>query len=916
MSADAAPDARSRFVRVAVNSGRPTFMAFSYRAPAGRTVQAGEVVHVPFGQRTLQGVVIDGPTDLPGYPGEIRDLEPPIEGAPRLGEIQLSLASWIAGYYLAPPWEAHALMLPPGAGESPRTLVVRGPADPPLTLSERQQQLYDLLDETPRESTELRSAVGARGFDAALAALTRRGLAARRFELARPRGRPRVAEVVRLDAPPERARQFAASIEGRRSSRRARALRALLDAAGEPLPFDDLAKIARGAPAVETLIDDGLVEVDGARNVGLALSPAAAEGRIRELTRTRAQAAAAGLLERLAAEPEAQLPVAELARELGAGAGEALEALRDAGLVAVDEVLDRRDPLRDLDVAARPPVELVHEQRAAGTAIRATIDRADGSALLLYGVTGSGKTEVYLDALAHAVGLGRRGLVLVPEIALTPQTVRRFAERFPGRVGVLHSGLSLGEAYDQWQQTAAGAFDVVIGSRSAIFAPQPDLGLIVMDEAHEWTYKQHDPAPRYDARTVAERLAALTGAALVLGTATPDAERWYAAAEGRIARLDLPRRLRAVRQPDGGSRVWPDEQLPEIEIVDVRGSRSLLSGALVEALGQALDRDEQAMLFLNRRGFAGFLLCARGHSPACSSCDVSYALHDPIGDAPAAPPGAPPGAAPAEARGAARGRLVCHQCNRSRPAPSQCSECGSPLRPTRAGTQAVEREVRRLFPTARVVRWDRDTARTAEQHEAIFGRLQRHEADVLVGTQMIAKGLDLPLVTLVGVVLADHGLRAGDFRARERTFQLLVQVAGRAGRGDRHGRVIIQTLAPEDRAIEAVASYDVDGFFEEELRWRADFGYPPFNRLSRLVFAHTNGEYAVEEAHRMQRELRRIASGLPGIDVLGPAPPQVARRRGRHRWALLVRAPDPAELLRELEFPPGWTVDVDPVLLD
>ena len=187
---------------------------------------------------------------------------------------------------------------------------------------------------------------------------------------------------------------------------------------------------------------------------------------------------------------------------------------------------------------------------------------------------------------------------------------------------------------------------------------------------------------------------------------------------------------------------------------------------------------------------------------------------------------------------------------------------------------------------------------------------------MLVGTQMIAKGLDLPLVTLVGVVLADHGLRAGDFRARERTFQLLVQVAGRAGRADRHGRVIIQTLAPEDRAIEAVASYDVDGFFEDELRWRADFGYPPFNRLARLVFAHANGEYAVEEAHRMQRELRRIASGLPGIDVLGPAPPQIARRRGRHRWALLVRAPDPAELLRALEFPPGWTVDVDPVLLD
>ena len=891
MATQAPTEARARYVQVAVNAGRPTYMTFSYRVPPGRSVAAGEVVHVPFGQRTLQGVVVEGPTDLPGYPGDIRDLHPPIEGAPRLDERQLALASWIADYYLSPPWEAHALMLPPGAGERPHTLAVRGRAELPAALSERQQQLYELLDETPRDVAELRAATSSRGFDSALRALVRRGLAERRYELARPRGRPRVAEVVRLDAAPERALEFANSIEGRRASRRARALRALLDAGG-PIAFDELAKIAHGAPAVETLIEEGLLEADGHGAVSLALTSDAAVARIRELTRTRAQDAAARMLERLAADPAAPLPVSQLAREFGAGAGEALSALRDAGLVAVDEVLERRDPLRSLHVIGRGPVELIGEQRQATLAIRAAIERADGSPLLLYGVTGSGKTEVYLDALDHAVSLGRRGIVLVPEIALTPQTVGRFAERFPGRVGVLHSGLTLGEAYDEWHAAAEGAYDVVIGSRSAIFAPQPDLGLVVIDEAHEWTYKQTDPAPRYDARTVAERLAALSGATLVLGTATPDAERWHAAAEGRIMRLDLPRRLRAVRQPDGTTRVWPDEQLPGVEIVDVRGTRSLFSGPLVEALGETLDHDEQALLFLNRRGFAGFLLCSQGHSPSCASCDVSLALHDPPG------------------------RLVCHQCNRSRPLPGRCPECGSPLRPTRAGTQAVEREVRRLFPTARVVRWDRDSARRREDHEAILGQLVRHEADVLVGTQMVAKGLDLPLVTLVGVVLADHGLRAGDFRARERTFQLLEQVAGRAGRAERDGRVIIQTLVPDDRAIEAVAAHDVDGFFEDELPWRAEFGYPPFQRLVRLVFGHTSGDYAVEEAHRMQQELRRIASGLPGVDVLGPSPPQVARRRGRYRWALLVRAPDPTELLRAVDFPPGWVVDIDPVLLD
>ena len=899
MTTEPASEARARFVQVAVNAGRPTFMTFSYRIPRGREVEPGEVVHVPFGRQELQAVVVEGPTDLPGYSGEIRELLPPVEGAPRLDDTQLQLAAWIAEYYIAPPWEAHALMLPPGAGERPRTYVVRGAAERPATLSARQELLYELLDDTPREIGDLRGAAGARGFDATLGALVRRGLAERRYELARPRGRPRIVEVVRLAADPDKARAFAASIEGRRASRRARALRALLDADGEAIPFDDLGRIARGAPAVETLISDGLLEVDGQRNVRLALDPAAAEGRIRELTRTRAQAAGAALLAHLANEPEVELRVGNLAREFGSGAGEAVEHLREAGLIEVAEVLDERDPLRDLDVATRPPVQLLHEQRAAGAAIRDAIDRADGSKLLLNGVTGSGKTEVYLNALAHAVGLGRRGIVLVPEIALTPQTVRRFAERFPGRVGVLHSGLSLGEAYDQWTQIAAGAFDVVIGSRSAIFAPQPDLGLIVIDEAHEWTYKQNDPAPRYDARTVAQRLGELTGAAVVFGTATPDAERWYEAAEGDIERLDLPRRLRPVRQPDGASQLWPVDELPEIEVVDVRGARELLSGTLVEALGQVLDRDEQALLFLNRRGLAGFLLCARGHSPSCPSCDVSLALHH--------PPDAEPGSL---------GRLVCHQCSRSRPAAPRCEECGGAVRPAQAGTQAVEREVRRLFPTARIVRWDRDTARRQSDHDAILGQLQRHEADVLVGTQMIAKGLDLPLVTLVGVVLADYGLRSGDFRARERTFQLLTQVAGRAGRADLHGRVIVQTLAPEDHVVQAVAGYDADGFFEDELRWRAEFRYPPFTGLARLVFSHTNAAFAVEEAHRMRDEVRRVAAGLPGVDVLGPAPPQIARRRGRHRWALLVRAPDPGEVLREVELPVGWTVDVDPMLLE
>ncbi|MPZ98837.1 MAG: primosomal protein N' [Dehalococcoidia bacterium] len=895
---------RLKYVKVAVNSGRLTYLTFSYAVPADREIAPGEVVHAPFGARTLQGVVVDGPFDTPGYdPDEVRPLEPVVEGAPRISPPRMALARWLQDYYLAPPWEAHALFLPPGAGERPETTLVRADIDgPPEALSDTQQAVYQALGDEPVELGELKRTVHdevpARRFDAALTALVRRGLVERHYALARPRGRARMAEVVRLGVSGERAREFADGIEGRRTSRRARAIRALVAAGGGPLPFATLAKEARGAPAVETLIAEGvLTRIED--EVRLAIEGNELARLLRVLSRSQADQAAATLLERLAAMEEEGaapvLPARGLAREVGQGAREAVRRLEAGGFVAVEEVLERRDPLRHLTVVRRPSVELIADQRVAAAAIRAAVDGHDGSGFVLQGVTGSGKTEVYLDALQHAVDGGRRGIVLVPEIALTPQTVRRFAERFPGRVGVLHSGLTLGEAYDEWHEIARGAYDVVIGSRSAVFAPQPDLGLIVVDEAHEWTYKQSDPAPRYDARRVATELARQSGAALVFGSATPDVERWYAATEevGDLTRLDLPRRIRPVPQPDGTTRLWPVDDLPQVDVIDMRGSHQLFSNDLVMALGEVLDRDEQAILFLNRRGVAGYLLCPRGHSPTCSACDVSLALHE-------------------------GNRLICHQCGRGRRLPARCEEsaCGMPLRQVSAGTQRVEREVRLYYPTARVVRWDRDTARTAEQHEAILGQFVRQEADVLVGTQMVAKGLDLPMVTLVGVVLADYTLREGDFRSRERGFQLLVQVAGRAGRADRHGRVLVQTLQPEAPAIIAAAAHDVDRFYEEELAWRADHGYPPFRNLVRLVFSHTNGAYAIEEASRMAEELRALAAGLPDIEVRGPTPPQVARVRGRHRWSILLRGDDPASLVRSMdELPPGWVVDVDPMVV-
>jgi primosomal protein N' (replication factor Y) len=904
-------EVRARYVRVAINSGRPTFLTFSYAIPIDRDTAPGEVVHAPFGRQTFQGIVIDGPLDTPGYdPSEVRPLEPAIKGAPRITPDRMQLANWLQHYYLAPPWDAHALFLPPGAGERPETLLVRAtdPGDADLgALSERQLILYNSLTDEPQEQAALKRSVQsqfpARGFDAAIRILIRRGLVERRYHLQRPRGRARIAEVVRLTVTPEEALAAADSTEGHRFSRRGRALRAIVAADGT-LPFDFLAKEARGAAVVETLIQQGVLTKDGDHpkdDIHLAIDAEEVARLRRVLSRGLADQAAVTIIERLAVLPSDGNPTLDLralSSDLGSATRDGVRRLIARGLVTVEEVLDRRDPLRDLQVVRRPPVQLIGAQHQAASAICSAVDREDGTGFVLHGVTGSGKTEVYLDALRHTVERGKRGIVLVPEIALTPQTVRRFAERFPGRVGVLHSGLTLGEAFDEWHATSNGDYDVVIGSRSAVFAPQPDLGLIVIDEAHEWTYKQSDPAPRYDARTVALELGRQSGAAVVLGSATPDAERWVSAESGALIRLDLPSRIRPVVQPDGTSQLWPVDELPEVELVDIRGARQLFSATLIEALAETLDREDQAILFLNRRGFSAFLLCNRGHSPACSSCDVALSVHREPDD---------------------RERLVCHQCGRGRPFPQRCDEsgCGQSLRPVSAGTQQVEAEVRRHFPTARVVRWDRDTTRSVDDHEAKLHQFINHEADVLVGTQMVAKGLDLPDVTLVGVVLADYSLREGDFRAGERTFQLLVQVAGRAGRAERDGRVIIQTFQPDHPAILAAATQDPDHFFEDELRWRAEHGYPPYTRLVRLQFSHPRLPYVAEEAHRLAGEIRARAPSYSNIVVTGPTPPAVARLRGRHRLQIFVFGDDPAALVADLQesLPVGWLVDVDPLIV-
>jgi primosomal protein N' (replication factor Y) len=523
---------------------------------------------------------------------------------------------------------------------------------------------------------------------------------------------------------------------------------------------------------------------------------------------------------------------------------------------------------------------------------------AEQANFLLHGVTGSGKTEVYLQALAKAVSLGRRAIVLVPEIALTPQTVRRFAERFPSRVAVMHSGLSLGEQYDEWHAIAEGRYDVVIGARSAIFAPQPDLGLIVIDEEHEWTYKQQDPAPRYNARLVAERLAELSNAVLILGSATPSIDTYYQAVKGRYRLLTLSERIQISN--NGHRRVSATTALPEVKIVSMReelksGNYGIFSTALLQALGKTLEAREQAILFVNRRGSASFIQCqACGFVPRCTSCAVSLTYH------------------------AVEQALICHYCHRRRAVPSSCPQCrGVRIRQQGIGTQRLEEEVHRLFPQARVLRWDRDVTRGRHAHERILDSFLSHEADVLIGTQMVAKGLDIPLVTLVGVVAADINLYLPDYNSAERTYQLLSQVAGRAGRGEWAGRVIVQTYSPKHYAIEAAAEYDYQGFYRTETALRRACGYPPYGELARLIFAHTNEAKARQEAERVAHGLRQdlLRRGLPNLQVLGPTPAFVSRLRGRYRWQIVLKGREPSLLLESLSLPEGWTVDIDPVSL-
>jgi len=586
------------------------------------------------------------------------------------------------------------------------------------------------------------------------------------------------------------------------------------------------------------------------------------------------------------------VPLAEAIRQTTCSRSIAHELVKK-GFAVIDEVEVRRDPLARFEILPSQPFKLTTAQESAYHAICRSLQEKPGSAnspdvFLLHGVTGSGKTEVYLQSLAEAIRLGRRAIVLVPEIALTPQTIERFVSRFPNRVAVLHSQLSQGERFDEWHRIKRGEADVVIGPRSALFAPQPDLGLIIIDEEHEWTYKQSDMAPRYHARDAAVSLAELSGATVVLGSATPDVETYFQTNTGNYKLLQLPERIVHGEQAP----------MPRVSIIDLREelkaeNRSLFSRSLHRAIEQVLERRQQAILFLNRRGAATSIQCRNcGHVLICRQCEVPLSYHF------------------------TEDKLVCHHCNRVTPVPKICPQCMSRrIKYLGVGTQGLEQEARATFPRARFLRWDSDVIRQSNSHWEILSKFREHKADILIGTQMVAKGLDLPDVTLVGVISADTVLNLPDFRAAERTFQLLSQVAGRAGRGAAGGQVIIQSYSPAHYSLQAASAHDYLSFYETELTYRRQLNHPPYSRLANLMYSHTNDALCQRGAEKMKQLIieERDARGIGNLDIIGPAPAFMHRIRGKYRWQLIVRGSDLPIFLSYITFPNGWAIDIDPV---
>lgn len=561
---------------------------------------------------------------------------------------------------------------------------------------------------------------------------------------------------------------------------------------------------------------------------------------------------------------------ADLIEQTGAGAS-SINTLAKRGVLEVFAREVRRDPLSEVDLPELLNLTLTAEQTTVLTEINAALETGKYQAFLLHGVTGSGKTEIYIRAMRTVLDKGKSALMLVPEIALTPVFSKRLRAVFGDEVAILHSNLSTGERFDEWRRIRRGAARIVIGTRSAVFAPLQNLGLVIVDEEHDSSYRQHE-SPFYHGRDVAIVRAHFAGAIVVLGSATPALESFHNAHNGKYKYLTLPNRV--------GNRPLAAAELVDMrEIFKIEGKDTIFSPALLEAIEETHSKGEQSIILLNRRGFSQFVLCRScGESIRCDNCDITLTFHK------------------------REGKLVCHYCNHRERTPRRCPSCdGKFLYFMGEGTEQIEDILRRKFSALRIARIDRDSTARRHELETTLTAFSRREIDMLVGTQMLAKGHDFPNVTLVGVISVDAGLALPDFRAAERTFQLLTQVAGRAGRGELAGRVLIQTFYPEHYALKHSRTQNYDNFYAEEIRFRQNLNYPPFVALASIMIKHSNYNFAFDNAEILRECLQKTNAEKHCI-ILGPAPAPLARLKGEFRLQILIKARNRAKLRETLDF--------------
>ncbi len=911
------------YAEIAVNAA--VNQSFDYAVPPELTtrIQVGQLVQIPFGTAVQHGIILAlrDHTEIPNT----KPIQAILDPLPVVNLSQIALARWMSDRYLAPIGSCLWLMLTPGltGGRDIRVTLLEDQANSKDAV---EQKLLDLLRRrgsmTGRQ-LEIAKAMQGQNWRPAVDALAKEDVLFVQRILTPPRVKPRTIQTALLAIHPNQIPDVMRHLG--KDSKPADILEALA-----VMPIDEpfIHQVADAADTTEATIkkfeSSGLIKIDrpDKKTPATVTLTIPRDGVLPEILKLRKAETELHVLRVLARQSE-PIDVQWVYAQTGAKLAD-LKKLEEDELIILGEKQSWRDSLADRDFIPNLPPALTPEQAEAWKVIEQHIkgwgwgkaaDNRPPGLFLLHGVTGSGKTEIYLRAIEQTIQQGRGAIYLVPEIALTAQTIRRVAARFPGQTAIIHSKLSEGERYDTWRRAREGLIQIVVGARSALFTPLPDVGLVILDEEHDYSYKQAEPIPPpyYHARDVAEQMMRQNNGVLILGSATPDLETVYRAGRRELRALVLPTRIMGhrVRIQEQSERMGVNAlyhpapasdamtiDLPPVEIVDMRtelqdGNTSIFSYALQNALTETLKRKEQAILFINRRGESTYVFCRDcGYVATCPRCDTPLTFHR-EGEA-----------------------LRCHRCGFVGPQPRICPECSSRrIKYFGAGTQQVEAAMHEMFPKARTLRWDADTAAESDAHELFLQRFIDGKADVLIGTQMVAKGLDLPLVTLVGVVSADMGLNLPDFRAGERSFQLLTQVAGRAGRGLLGGKVILQTYQPKHYAIRMAAEHDFANFYDTEIAYRRELGYPPFRRLARIIFRDESETRARSEAETAANTLRaRLAKlSLTATEIIGPAPCFFSRVNKIFRWHIILRGPDPSAVLRGFDVPRSWHVDLDPI---